>query len=75
MSCLFECCICNPVQNWVLNLEFSNRSKHMKIVAEIFVIPRNLSFAVLRASLLIPIRFSDDIYGRTFFKYSLFIMH
>ena len=31
---------------WVLYVKFSNRSKHMKIVAEIFVIPRNMSFAV-----------------------------
>ena len=31
---------------WVLNIKFSNRLKHMKIVAEIFVIPRNMSFAV-----------------------------
>ena len=28
-------------------MTFSNRLKHMKIVAEIFVIPRNMSFAVL----------------------------
>ena len=56
----------------VLYLEFSNSSKHTKIVAEIFVIPRNMSFAVFRASLLIHIRFSDDIYSRTFHRYSLF---
>ena len=49
----------------VLYLEFSNRSKHTKIVAEIFVISRNMSFAVLRASLLIHIRFRDDINSRT----------
>ena len=59
----------------VLYMKFSNRSKHMKIVAEIFVIPRNMSFAVLRSSLLIHIRFSDDIYSRKFYRYSLFIMH
>ena len=35
--------------------KFSNRPKHMKIVVEIFVIPRNMSFAVLRSSLLIPL--------------------
>ena len=51
------------------------RLKHMEIVAEIFVIPRNMSFAVLRSSLFIHIRFSDDIYGRTFYRYSLFILH
>ena len=44
-----------------LYMKFSIRLKHMKIVAEIFVIPRNMSFAVLRSSLLIYIRFSDDI--------------
>ena len=60
---------------WVLNMKFSNRLKHMKIVAEIFVIPRNMSFAVKRSSLLIHIRFSDYIYSRTFYKHSLFIMH
>ena len=46
----------------VLYMKFSNRLKHMKIVAEIFVFPRNMSFAVLLSSLLIHIRFSDDIY-------------
>ena len=60
---------------WVLYLEFSYRSKHMQIVVEIFLIPGNMSFAVLRASLLIHIRISDDIYHRKFYKYSLFIMH
>ena len=35
-----------------LNMEFYIRLKHVKIVAEIFVIPRNMSFAVLRSSLL-----------------------
>ena len=45
----------------VLYMTFSIRFKHMKIVAEIFVIPRNMSFAVLRSLLLIHIRFSDDI--------------
>ena len=59
----------------VLYMKFSDRLKHMKIVAEIFVIPRNMSFAVLRASFLIHIGFSDDVYSRTFYKYSLFIMH
>ena len=39
-----------------LYMKFSIRLKHMKIVAEIFVIPRNMSFAVLRSSLLIHIR-------------------
>ena len=58
-----------------LYMKFSIRLKHMKIVAEIFVIPRNMSFAVLRSSLLIHIRFSNDIYSRTFYRYSLFIMH
>ena len=57
-----------------LYMNFSSRLKHMKKVAEIFVIPRNMSFAVLRSSLLIHIRFSDDIYSRTFYRYSLFIM-
>ena len=47
----------------------------MEIVAEMFVIPRNMSFAVLKASLLFHIRFSDDMNSRTFYKYSLFIMH
>ena len=60
---------------WVLYVKFSNRSKHMKIVAEIFVIPRIMSFAVLWSSLLIHIRYRDDIYSRTFYKHSLFIMH
>ena len=59
----------------VLYMKFSIRSKHMKIVAEIFVIPRNMSFAGLRSSLLFQIWFSDDIYSRTFYKYSIFIMH
>ena len=58
-----------------LYVKFSIRLKHMKILAEIFVIPRNMSFAVLLSSLLIHIRFSDDIYSRTFYRYSLFIMH
>ena len=60
---------------WVLFMKFPNRLKHMKIVVEIFVIPRNMSFAVKRSSLLIHIRFSDDIYSRTFYRRSLFIMH
>ena len=51
------------------------RLKHMKIVAEILVIPRKMSFEFLRSSLLIHISFSDDIYSRTFYKYSLLIMH
>ena len=59
----------------VLYMKFSNRLNHMKIVAEIFVIPRNMSFAVLRSPLLIHIRFSGDINSRTFYKYSFFIMH
>ena len=50
------------------------RLKDMKIVAEIFVIPRNMSFAVLRSSPLIHIMLSDDIYSRTFYRYSLFKM-
>ena len=58
-----------------LYMKFSIRLKHMKIVAEIFVIHRNLSFAVLRSSLLIRIKFVGDIYSRTFYRYSLFIMH
>ena len=58
-----------------LYMKFSIRLKHMKIVAEIFVIPRNMSFAVLRSSLLFYIRFSEDIYSRTFYRYSLFIMN
>ena len=58
-----------------LNMEFCIRSKHVKIVAEIFVIPRNMSFAVLPSSLLLRIRFNDDKYSRTFYKYSLFIIH
>ena len=49
--------------------------KAHKIVAEIFLIPRNMSFAVLWSSLLYYIRFNDDIYSRAFYKYSLFIMH
>ena len=40
------------------------RLKNMEIVAEIFVIPRNMSFAVLRSSPLIQLRLSDDIYRR-----------
>ena len=58
-----------------LYIKFSIRLKDMKVVAEIFVIYRNMSFAVLRSSLLIHIRLSDDIYSRTFYRYSLFIMH
>ena len=58
-----------------LYIKSSIRLKHMKIVAELFVIPRNTSFAVLRSSLLIRIRFSDDIYRRTFYRYSIYIMH
>ena len=58
-----------------LYMKFSIRLKHMKIVAEIFVIPINMSFAVLRSSLLFHIRFSEDIYSRTFYRYSLFIMN
>ena len=49
-------------------IKFSIRYKHMKIMTEIFVIPRKLSFAVLRSSLLIHIRFSGDIYSRTFYR-------
>ena len=45
------------------------------IVAETFLISRNMSFAVVCSSLLIHIRFGDDIYSRAFYKYSLFIMH
>ena len=64
---------------WVLYLEFSTISKHIKIVAEIFVIPWNMSFADLWASLLIHIRFSDDIYSSTFYKYikdiQMFLLH
>ena len=45
-----------------LYMKLSIRLKHVKILAEIFVIPRNMSFAVLRSSLIIHIRFSDDIY-------------
>ena len=58
-----------------LYMKFYFRLKHIKIVAAIFGIPRNMSFAVLRSSLLIHIRFSHDIYSRTFYRYSLFIMH
>ena len=58
-----------------LYMKFSSRLKYMKIVAEICVIPRNMSSAVLRSSLLLHIRFIDDIYSRTFYRYSLFIMH
>ena len=58
-----------------LYMKFSIRLKHMKIVAELFVIPRNMSFAVLLSSLLIHIRFSDDIYSRIFYRYSLFVIH
>ena len=57
-----------------LYMKFYIRLKHKKIVAEIFVIPRNMSFAVFLSSLLIHIRFSDDIYSRTFYRHSLFIM-
>ena len=62
---------------WLLYLEFCNRQKHIncKIVAEIFVIPRNMSFAVLPATLLIHIRFNDDIYSKTFYNYNLFSLH
>ena len=49
--------------------------KAHEIVAEIFLIPRNMSVAVLWSSLLIHIRFGNDIYSRTFYKNSLFIMH
>ena len=49
-----------------LILNFSNRLNHMKIVEYIFAIPRNMPFAVLWASLLIHIRFRDDIYSRIF---------
>ena len=59
----------------VLYMKFSNRLKHMKIVADIFVFPSNMSFAVLLSSLLIHIRFSDDIYIRPSYTHSLFIMH
>ena len=58
-----------------LYMKFFIRLKDMKIVAEIFVIPGNMSFAVLRSSPLIHIRLSDDKYSRTFYRYSLFIMH
>ena len=57
-----------------LYMKFSSRLKQMKIVTEICVIPRNMSSAVLRSSLSIHIRFSNDIYSRTFYRYSLFIM-
>ena len=67
--------ICNPGQSVGLIYEVFIRLKYMKVVAEIFVIPRNMSLAVLRSSLLIHFRFSDDIYSRAFYRYSLFIMH
>ena len=57
-----------------LYMKFSSRLKHMKTVAIICVIPRNMSVAVLRSSLLIHIRFSEDIYSKSFYRYSLFIM-
>ena len=64
-----EVVICNPGQSvGHLYMNISVRLKHMKIVAEIFVIPRYMPFAVLRSSLLIHIRFSDDIYSRTFYR-------
>ena len=56
-------------------MKFFIRLKHMKIAAEILVIPRKMSLAVLRSSLLIHIRLGDDINSRTFYRYSLFIMH
>ena len=62
-----------------LYMKFSNLFKHVKVVAEvvaeIIVIPRNMSFAVLRSSFLIHITFSDDVYSRKFYSYSLYIMH
>ena len=60
---------------FALYVKFFIHLKHMKIVAEIFVIPRSMPFAVLQSSLLIHIRFSDDIYSRTFYRHSLYIMH
>ena len=60
---------------WVLYMKFSNRLKHIKMMPEINVIPRNMAFAVLRSSFLIHIRFSYYIYSRTFYKHSLVIMH
>ena len=59
----------------VLYYDVFLKLKAHEIAAEIFLIPRNMSFAVLWSSLLIHIRFSDDIYSRAFYKYSLFIMH
>ena len=50
-----------------LYIKFSNRSKHMKIVAENFIIPRNISLAILQSPLFIQIRLSDDISSRTFY--------
>ena len=58
-----------------LYMKFCNLLKHVKVVAEIIVIPRSMSFAVLRSSFLIHITFSDDVYSRKFYSYSLFIMH
>ena len=60
---------------FVLYYDVFLKLKANEIVAEVFLIPRNMSFAVLWSSLLIHIRFSDDIYRRAFYKYSLFIMH
>ena len=59
----------------VLYYDIFLQLKAYEIVAEIFLIPRNMSFAVLWLSLLIHIRFRGDIYSRAFYKYSLFIMH
>ena len=57
----------------ILYMKSFNRLKHMEKVADIFVIPRNMPFAVLRSPLLIHIRFSNAIYSISFYKYSLFI--
>ena len=57
--------MCNPVQAMGLLFEFAIRSKNMKLEAEIFIVPRNLPFAVLGALLLLHTRFRGDIYSKT----------
>ena len=59
----------------VLYYDVFYQLKAHEIEAEKYLIPRNMSFAVLWSSLLIHSRFSFDIYSRTFYEYSLSIMH
>ena len=74
LVCL-EVVICNPGQSVVhiYGVLYSHKA-HENSCWNICNSQKNV-ILVFRSSLLIHIRFSDDIYSRTFYRYSLFIMH